>query len=152
MLSVARKLNVAPKAKKTTEAIPRCAAHVDYESLGHTSLASLIIYVDALSRRTGKPLTRVRLPKEKCPAGNRGVTAVRCRRCRTRTGYACRWCDGWQWGFLFHVPVARQEHKCPPTEAKPATPATVMTSLPTASPEPGHTFAPAPVGASSADP
>jgi hypothetical protein len=109
MVATARKLGIAPKAKrKEKEVVPRCADHLDFLSVGFLSLADCILYVDSIARRGRKPLNLVRLPKEKCPPGILKVVAVRCRACRT--GCYCQRCGGWGWGFRFHV--GRRESKC----------------------------------------
>jgi hypothetical protein len=136
MLATARRLEVAPKAKRTTEVIPRCLTHA-CEELGFLSPWDLAIYLDELARRS--PLARrppkkgrsfrVRLPPEKRPPGARLAVGVRCARC---AGRGCLKCEQFGWGVLYTIGITKREHghKCTPA------PAIAVTSTPNASPAP----------------
>lgn len=107
---VARRLGIAPKAKsKFGAVVGRCPSHVEFDQLGFSSLGALVIYCEELSRRPrGKPLRSVVLPPEKRP---HGVLKVVARRCKCGgIGAGCRACEGWGWGFTFHLGQQRCKH------------------------------------------
>jgi len=119
MLATARKLEVAPKAKRTTTAIPRCLAHACSECGFPDNPWGLALYLDELGRRLpGRKGRNVRLPPEKCPDGVRAAIGVRCKRCK---GAGCGRCEMMGWGVIYRVPIRKRE--CEHHEAEPDTPA-----------------------------
>src|SRR5580700_4801085 len=105
MLTTARALGIAPKAKKTTDAIPRCLDHC-YELLGFSSSWELARFIEDLATRSPGKKGNVRLPSWKTPPGAhaRHVVAVRCRECK---GRGCRRCDQYGWGIRLVVAIKK---------------------------------------------
>jgi hypothetical protein len=133
MLTTARRLEIAPKARKTTEGVGRCVEHA-YEMLGFSSAWGLVAFIDELARRSPGQKRNVRLPSWKTPEGVRAVIAVRCRQCMGR-GCSAPACSMFGWGVVMKVSVRKRESKCA-HEVPPARPASTVTATPNASSAP----------------
>src|SRR5579872_4928851 len=70
MIAQARSLGIAPRAKKTTEIVPRCLDHC-FEDLNFSSAWDLANFIAALDARRplGKRKGNLRLPDWKTPQG-----------------------------------------------------------------------------------
>ncbi len=103
MIATARKLGIAAKPRKTTDAIPRCLDHA-YEALGFSSAWDLARFIEDLSARSPGKTGNVRLPSWKTPPGARHVIAVRCKDCK---GRGCRRCEMYGWGIRLVVAIKK---------------------------------------------
>jgi hypothetical protein len=115
MLKAARTAGLAPKALRTTDAIPQCLDHA-YEALGFTSAWDLAHFIEELARRSPGKKGNVRLPSWKTPTGARYVLGVRCRECK---GRGCRRCE--MYGYGVRLVVSTKTRACAKHQAAPPT-------------------------------
>ena len=102
-LKIARRLEVVPRAKKTTNAFGRCLPHC-FEELYFSSPWAALAFIEELARRNPRRKGNVRLPKWKRPDGVRAVIAVRHREC---AGRGCDECEHYGWGvrYMIGIPI-----------------------------------------------
>ncbi len=135
MLATARSLGIAPKAKRTTDAVGRCLDHASrrwvHVAHGTSRLRRLAGRTGTASEETPEARSTARV--EACPTPCRAVVAIRCKAC-SGTGRGCGVCTGYGWGVVLKMPI--KTGACVKHQAAPTTPATsaaaIAASAPTA--------------------